>query len=88
MSIGSYPYHIMTFLIGPREYVTDLIAYLETTFACMVFMPDAVREAVHFTSCKHIANSLVVCYICYVPSNYRVMSWIMSYPMTSNVHGM
>lgn len=26
----------------------------------MVFMPDPVREAVHFTSCKHIASSLMV----------------------------
>lgn len=39
---------------------TDLVAYLETTFACMMFMADAVREAVHFTSCKHISSSLVV----------------------------
>ncbi len=40
----------------PSDCVVDLITYLETTLACLVFVPDAVREAVHFTSCKHIAS--------------------------------
>ena len=44
---------------GPSDYILDLIAYLETTFYLMGLMPDAVREAVHFFSCKHIANRLM-----------------------------
>lgn len=44
---------------GPSEYMLDLIAYLETTFFHMSFMPDAVREAVHFTSCKRIADTIM-----------------------------
>jgi len=39
---------------------TDLVRYLETTFTCMAFMPDMVREAVHFTSCNHIAKAILV----------------------------
>src|SRR4051794_4172252 len=38
----------------------DLIVYLETTFASLVFLPDPIREAVHFTSCKHISVLLMV----------------------------
>lgn len=41
----------------PNDYVLDLIAYLHTTFACMQHMPDGFRQAIHFTSAKHIADA-------------------------------
>lgn len=36
----------------------DLITYLRVTFAHLAALPTAVREAIHFASCIHIAKSL------------------------------
>lgn len=43
----------------PHDYVLELTRYLQTTFQALTYMPDAVREAVHFTSCKHVASGLL-----------------------------
>jgi len=43
----------------PSDYVQDLLLFLEETFAWMHFMPDAILEAVHFTSCKHICAAIL-----------------------------
>lgn len=40
----------------PNEFVMDVCNYLETTFAVMTYMPREIREALHFTSCKHIST--------------------------------
>jgi hypothetical protein len=44
---------------GANDYINDLIAYLSTTLVCLQYLPDAVRSAVHFTSCKHISANLL-----------------------------
>ena len=41
------------------EYIVDLIMYLEALMLHLTHVPDAVREAVHFTSCKHISSYLL-----------------------------
>jgi len=41
---------------GPSDPIVDLIGYLETTLMCLLHLPDAIREAVQFTMCKHIAT--------------------------------
>eukprot|EP00455_Lapot_gusevi_P034507 TRINITY_DN3803_c0_g1_i3.p1 TRINITY_DN3803_c0_g1~~TRINITY_DN3803_c0_g1_i3.p1 ORF type:complete len:435 (-),score=124.97 TRINITY_DN3803_c0_g1_i3:132-1385(-) len=38
------------------EHIQDLMTYLNTTFMCMQTMPEGFRQAIHFTSCKHIAD--------------------------------
>jgi len=44
---------------NPNDYIQDLILFLETTFSCMTLLPDSVREAVYFTSCRHISNYIM-----------------------------
>eukprot|EP01083_Nonionella_stella_P025803 71064_1 len=42
-----------------NAFVEDLIQYAETTFQCLTFMPSAMKEAVHFTTFKHISNEIM-----------------------------
>src|SRR5262245_8494605 len=44
----------------PNEYVQDLVAYLQTTFVFMMFLPEKDARAVHYLSCKHICTTLMV----------------------------
>ena len=47
-----------TIAYAPSDYVTDLTAYLESTFLSLSHISASVREAVYFTSCRHIASTL------------------------------
>jgi hypothetical protein len=46
---------------APADYVQDLLSYLQTAFVCMQNMPEGFRQAIHFTTCKHIADTYMVC---------------------------
>ena len=39
--------------------MNDAIDYLRVTFMCLTYLPDAIREAVHFASCSHVAAVLL-----------------------------
>lgn len=43
----------------PNGYVQDLVAYLESTFVSLVFLPDPVRDRAHHTACCYINERLL-----------------------------
>jgi len=43
----------------PSEFIVDCVTYLECTLPSMTNMSDPIREAIHFTTCKHISSYLV-----------------------------
>eukprot|EP00808_Paulinella_micropora_P012616 g43789.t1 len=48
-----------TYSPGASEQTENLVMYLETTFSVMQHMTEAVREALHFTACKHISSAFL-----------------------------
>jgi len=57
-SIDWCPEKIVTPVIA-NGYITDLILFLETTLQTMNVMTDSIRDAAHFTCCKHIAANIM-----------------------------
>lgn len=43
----------------PSGIIQDLIAYLETTFMCLNFLPKHIRLGIHFTSCRHVSGIIL-----------------------------
>ena len=39
--------------------MNDAVDYLRVTFMCLTYLPAAIREAVHFASCSHVAAVLL-----------------------------
>lgn len=48
---------------GPSDYIEDLVMYLEagvaSQFSPLAILPEAVKEAIHFTSCRTVANHIM-----------------------------
>ncbi len=47
-----------------REYVQDVVSYLQSTFVVMMFLNERDTRAVHYLSCKHISQTLMVRPVC------------------------
>ena len=67
---------------APSEHITDLTAYLEATFQSLSHISAAVREAVYFTSCRHIAGTLTS----YLLNTVRRYNLIGLYNVNSDLH--
>ena len=44
---------------APSAYISDLVAYLQTTLASLVTLPARIRDDVHVGVCKHISSALL-----------------------------
>ena len=67
---------------APSDYVTDLTAYLDSTFTSLAHISAAVREAVYFTSCRHIASTLSS----YLLNTVKRYNLIGLYDVNSDLH--
>jgi hypothetical protein len=45
--------------VEAHECIDQLVDYLQTTFMWLTYLPKTIREAVHFTCCTKISNSIL-----------------------------